>query len=469
MKVGVKLFRGRSSLIHFFTENLLANPQRMILLSFLSVIMIGAVMLMLPGATYAEGSIGVIDALFTATSATCVTGLSTVDVPETFTIFGQITIMTLIQIGGLGIMTFSTFFMFFFVGKLSITGKDTFIDTFSQNPIVELGRLIRTVFIFTFMVEITGGLLLTERFLMEYSLGDAFYYGLFHSISSFCNAGFSVLDNGYMDYGTDWYFSGVNILLIICGGLGFIVIYDINVQMKHLWKGFFRRLSLHTRIVIITTLLLLFTGALFFYVLEFGNTLKGFSWHSQLILSVFQSATTRTAGFNTVQIDTLLPGTLYFIIILMFVGASPGSCGGGIKTTTFVIFIQSLVKQFSNNKDINICQRRIPQETLNRAASIVFFGIFTVGLFVLLLLLSEIHFGENRDKFSLMDILFEVVSAFGTVGLSTGVTRELSEAGKILVTILMYIGRLGPLTLVFALKSSQLSNLRYMKEDILVG
>ncbi len=466
----LKLFKGRSLLVKLVSEYLLSNPQRMILLSFALVIFVGTALLMHPDATTHPGSMNLIDAFFTATSATCVTGLVVVETSAAFTTFGQIVILFLIQLGGLGIMTFSTFFMFLLVGKLSIAGREILVDTFSQNPMLELIRLLRTVFIFTIVLEVTGWFLLSVRFYLDLPMREALYQGLFHSISAFCNAGFVLLKDGYFGYATDSYFNIVNILLILAGGLGFIVILDIRSQLGKHGKYFFSRLSLHSRITLASTLLLMLVGALIFYLLESNGTLKDQTFLEKFWISLFQSVTTRTAGFNTVPIETLSLPTLYIIIILMIIGASPGSCGGGIKTTTFVLFILSLLKQFSNNKDINVFARRIPDVTMARVTSIVFFAIFTISLFVFLLLITEIYFkGHQHHNIDLMDILFEVVSAFGTVGLSTGITATLSPLGKILISILMYAGRLGPITLMFALKSGEVSKIRYMKEDVLVG
>ncbi len=466
----LKLFKGRSLVVKWVSEYLLSNPQRMILLSFALVIFVGTALLMHPDATNSRGSLHFIDAFFTATSATCVTGLVVVETSSAFTTFGQMVILCLIQLGGLGIMTFSTFFMFLLVGRLSIAGRDILVDTFSQNPMMELIRLLRTVFIFTIVLEVAGWLLLSARFYQDFPVREALYQGAFHSISAFCNAGFFLLENGYYNYATNGYFNLVNILLIISGGLGFIVILDIRSQLGKERKHFFSRLSLHSKITLTATLSLVVVGALAFYLFEFNGSLGDHSVFGKIWIAIFQSVTTRTAGFNTIPIEALSLPTLFIIIILMVIGASPGSCGGGIKTTTFVLFLQNLLKQFSDNKDINVFARRIPDVTLARATAIVFFAIFTIGFFVFVLLTTEIYFqGHKNQDIGLMDILFEVVSAFGTVGLSTGITASLSPVGKILITILMYVGRLGPITLVFALKSGEVSRIRYMKEDILVG
>lgn len=452
-----------------FSNELLRSPQRMILLSFLAVITIGTLLLMQPFATVSGQPLNFVDALFTATSATCVTGLTVNNVAIDFSNQGQWILLVLIQIGGLGIMTFSTFFMTLFVGRISVAGKEVLIDSFSQNPVLELGKLIKIIFTFTVVLEVAGWLMLSLIFFKDFPLDEALYQGLFHSISSYCNAGFSILDGGYLNYSANWYLNVVSMLLIIAGGIGFMVIFDFNAQLSHARSGFFKRLSLHSKIVIITTIVLILLGSLLFFGLEFNNSMKGLTIDDQILTSFFQSVTTRTAGFNTIGIDLLSQPTLFILIIFMFIGSSPGSCGGGIKTTTFMLFIQFLKRQFSNNKDINIWNRRIPEATLTRAVAIVFFAIFTVSLFLILLLITETHINPGNNQFNFDQILFEVVSAFGTVGLSTGITPSLSMPGKVLITILMFIGRLGPLTLVFALKSKSESGFRYMQEDILVG
>jgi trk system potassium uptake protein TrkH len=462
------LFKGVPIWRRLLSDKLLSSPQRIVLLSFLTVIAIGTFLLKLPSSTH--GGISLLDALFTATSATCVTGLVVVNTAETFTLSGQWIILVLIQLGGLGIMTFTTFFMFMLAGKLSITGREILTDTFTQSPIAELSRLIRIVATFTFVLELAGFVVLTIYFLEDYSLQTAAFYGLFHSISAFCNAGFNILPGSYLQHATAWSFNGINILLIISGGLGFIVIYDIHTQLQKNRRQFFRSLSLHTRVVLIYTGLLIAGGALVFFTLEYNQSMKENTWYEKILLSIFQSVTTRTAGFNTVPLNQMGQPLLFFFLALMFIGASPGSCGGGIKTTTFGLFINNLRSQFLNNKDINIYERRIPDETISKATTIIFFSVLTIGLFTFLLMLSEVQFNSNAESTpGTLDILFEVVSAFATVGLSTGITEDLTNFGKVLITVLMYMGRLGAMTLIFALKPRKESNLRYMKGDLIVG
>ncbi|RED92050.1 TrkH family potassium uptake protein [Marinoscillum furvescens] len=467
MEAITHLFKGRPRISRWLSYHLLSSPPRMILLSFLLAIGIGTVLLCLPAATAAPGSMRTIDALFMATSATCVTGLSVMDPAADLSLFGQLTLLALIQLGGLGIMSFSTFFMFLFVGKLTISGRGLLVDSFSQNPIGELGKLIVTVFSFTFVLEIIGAAILTYRFLEHFSWDQAVYYGIFQSISAFCNAGFDILPGTYAGYAADGWFVLTNILLIIAGGLGFIVIFDINAQAKHLGNHFFSRLSLHSKITISLTVVLLLVGAVFFVALEYTRGLSGMPWGDQVLTVLFQSATTRTAGFTLLPISELSAPTLFVFMLLMFIGASPGSCGGGIKTTTFMLFLQGMTRQFSENQDINLFYRRIPGKTLSKAASIVFFAIFTIATFMFLLLLTEVYL--HQQPFTFMEVLFETVSAFGTVGLSLGITGDLSPAGKVIVSVLMYLGRLGPITLVLALKTQKQFHLRYLKEDILVG
>lgn len=460
------LFKGRPGISRFLSYHLLSSPPRMILLSFLLAISIGTLLLSLPAATTTQ-QLSMLDALFMSTSATCVTGLSILDPATDLTTFGQLTLLVLIQLGGLGIMSFSTFFMFLFVGKLTISGRGLLVDSFSQNPINELGKLVITVFSFTFVLELIGACLLTVRLLPHFPWSEALYYGVFQSISAFCNAGFDILPGTYAVYGADWLFVLTNSLLIIAGGLGFIVIFDLKAQAKYLGNHFFQRLSLHTKITLSLTAILLLLGTALFVALEYMHSLAGMDWGHQVLTAIFQSTTTRTAGFTLVPLDQLSVPTLFVFMLLMFIGASPGSCGGGIKTTTFMLFLQGMTRQFSENKDVNLFYRRIPAKTLSRAASIVFFALFSLATFIFCLLLSEVYW--HQKTFSFLEILFESVSAFGTVGLSMGITDQLSPTGKLLITVLMYLGRLGPMTLLLALKTPKQFHIRYLKEDILVG
>lgn len=450
--------------------SLFRHPERIVLLSFLSVILIGALLLMLPQATV-RGSIAFVDALFTATSATCVTGLVVLDTGKDFTVLGQAVILFLIQIGGLGIMTFSTFFIYLIGGRLSVTQRDIVEGTLSQHPLADFRRLLISVFVATIIIELIGSALLTLRFMQEHPLPHSIYLGLFHSISAFCNAGFALFSDSLESYRGDVVVNAVVAGLIVLGGLGFVVIIDVFRNRRSILRNDFLKLHLHTRVVLFITLSLILAGFVIFYILEYNNTLSHHSFLDRTLVSFFQSITTRTAGFNTVDIGALSNATLFILIILMFIGASPASCGGGIKTSTFAILMASVFSRFRMREEVNVFHRRIPESIVSRAITVLFFSALVVVLFTTLLLVAEIpevSHSESRGLF--LEYLFEVVSAFGTVGLSTGVTSSLSTLSRILITLLMFIGRLGPLTIALAMRGRETRrHFKYVQENLLVG
>ncbi len=445
------------------------KPSQIILFSFLGVIVLGTMLLLVPGATVG-GNLSVLDALFTATSATCVTGLIIANTSETFTTFGQLVILGLIQIGGLGIMTFSTFFMHILGKRLSVAERDIVQNTFSQQPMANLTRLLKLVLAVTFAIELVGALLLSLRFSQSYPTGEAIYLGIFHAISAFCNAGFDLFSNSFVDYRGEFYVNLVLSCLIILGGLGFVVIYDI-VNVNPFRRFRWRKLAFHSQVVLFSSALLLASGFVAFFLLEFSYGLGDAPLHEKLLIAGFQSVTARTAGFNTIDMPSLSSVTLFLLILFMFIGASPGSCGGGIKNSTFMVIMSSVFARLRMQDEVNIFFRRIPESTVSRAISVVFFSMLLVIVFTMLLLITETLTGASSgDKADFLDYSFEVVSAFGTVGLSTGVTPTLSGPGKLLLTILMFVGRLGPLTLALAMQTrKEPTKMRYVQESVLVG
>jgi len=445
------------------------KPARVLVISFLTIILVGTSLLMIPH-TVNGSALSFVDALFTATSATCVTGLTVVDTGTRYTFFGQIVILVLIQVGGLGIMTLSTFFIFITLGKISLTERDIIQDTLAQKPIKNLVSLLRTTFIFTIFFEMIGAVALTLRSLQWYPLDKAVYHGIFHSISAFCNAGFALYTNSFMDFSSDFVINFTLMSLIILGGIGFIVFLDLKQGIKRVHGKIVFRISFHSKLVLIMTGILIVAGALAIFVLERQNVLLGLPFETKILASFFQSITARTAGFNTIDISKLTNVSLFFIIILMFIGASPGSCGGGIKTTTFFTLVAFLNARFKNLRDVNIFNRRVPQEILSRVISITFFSMIVIIFFTLILMISEVGFITHEESRGLfLEILFEVVSAFGTVGLSTGVTPDLTTIGKLMMSILMFIGRLGPLTIALAIVSKEAKSFKYAQENFLVG
>ncbi|MCI0495659.1 hypothetical protein L0Z72_11710, partial [candidate division KSB1 bacterium] len=350
------------------------GSSRLLIFSFLVIILIGAGLLMLPQMTNGD-SLTFIDALFTATSATCVTGLVIVDTGSKFTMLGQIVILILIQVGGLGIMTFSTFFIYLVIGRFSISDRDVLQDTLTQSPIKNIADLLRTIFLFVLSIELIGACLLAICFWNQFPFGKACYYGLFHSISAFCNAGFALFQNSFMDYVADWKMNVVIMMLIILGGIGFIVLNELKSYFFAGKQRQGRTLSFHSKLALIITAVLIIAGALIILIFENGNVFHQQPVHVKLLASLFQSVTSRTAGFNTVDISLLTNSSLFFMIILMMVGASPGSCGGGVKTTTAGVIAAMLFARFQNREDVNIFHRRIPDEIVSKAISVTFFSI----------------------------------------------------------------------------------------------
>ncbi len=443
----------------------LLNTSQMLVLGFGVIIFTGTVLLMLPMASSGK-PLPFINALFTATSATCVTGLIVVDTGSAFTHFGQGVILALIQIGGLGIMTISTFLLYLFQGKLSLSSRGLLEETLSQSPIQHLKSLLKTVFLATITIEGVGALILSLRFMMDMPWSRAIYYGVFHSISAFCNAGFSLFSDSFITYQDDFVINFTISSLIIVGGIGFIVMYELNqYRVKRI-----RRISLHTRLVLLTSFLLILGGAILFLVLEMDSSLAGYPWNSRIDIALFQSLTTRTAGFNTIDLTQLSNPTLYIMIILMLIGASPGSCGGGMKTTTFAVLLFFIKARFYNQQSVNIFQRRIPPSAVSKAVTVAFFSFTLISVITMLLLITELSgISHQQSRGLFLEMLFEVTSAFGTVGLSLGVTPTLSNLGRLLITFMMFVGRLGPLTLALAVGSRETTHFHFAQEDVLIG
>lgn len=440
------------------------GPARILVFSFAAAILIATLLLMLPVAHHKPVSF--IDALFTITSAICVTGLTVVDTGTTFTLFGQIVILVTIQLGGLGVMTFSTFFVYLLGGKLSLSNRELLQETLSQAPMKNLKALLRTVFFATFLIEALGAILLTLRWARDLPLPTAIYYGIFHSISAFCNAGFALFSNNMESYTGDFIVNFTLSTLIILGGLGFVVIFE--VMRKRAQTP--RHLSLHARLVLLYSGLLILGGMVFLLLFEYGNAIEDLPWSAKLWGAYFQSVSARTAGFNTINLSLFSDASIFLIIILMFIGASPGSCGGGIKTTTFAILLSFIKARFHNLSDANLLGRRIPEETASKAIAISFFSLSLILFFTFLLVLVETQLVSHQvSRGIFLELLFEVTSAFGTVGLSVNVTPTLSEVSRLLITFVMFIGRLGPLTIAIAVGGEKKARFQYAQENVLVG
>ncbi len=446
-----------------------AHPGALIILSFIGLILIGTILLKLPFSTVSK-KIDFIDALFTSTSAVCVTGLVVVDTGTFFSTVGKTVIITLIQIGGLGVMTVSVM-IFYLVGK-SISIRQRFIiqDLFSQAPRGDILNLLRSILIFTLLVEFSGSLLLFFHWIREFSILKAAYLSIFHSISAFCNAGFSLFSNSGMNYSASPLFNITMCSLIVLGGIGFPVIYDIY-QKRFLHRGERNKLSVQTKTVLITTSSLIVIGALLFWILEYDLILKGRGFLEKIMVSLFQSITCRTAGFNTVDISMLSAPTLTLMMFLMFFGASPGSCGGGVKTTTLALLISFGISRLKGGSRVNMFKKSIPMETVQKSLSLVIISLVIILIIFFILLTQIPHYKITyNNQHNFLPLLFETISAFGTVGLSMGVTAKLNFIDKIFIILLMLIGRVGVLTFAYTLlEAGPKKKIEYAEENIMIG
>ncbi|MDF1552363.1 MAG: TrkH family potassium uptake protein [Deferrisomatales bacterium] len=445
------------------------RPAQVLVLAFAAAILAGTALLLTPWA--ATGApLSFVDALFTATSATCVTGLVVVDTATDLTGFGQGVVLALVQLGGLGIMTYSSLILVVLGQKLSFRGESLLVDTLGRKGAVSPRQLVRQVFVFTLGVELTGALLLTAAFSRTHPMAESLTLGVFHSISAFCNAGFSLFSDNLMGYRADPWVNGVVMALIVLGGLGFVVSADLTDATRRAAQGEKFRVQLHTKVVLSYSGALVILGGAAFYLFEVHNSLAALPWGERLLVSLFQAITPRTAGFNTLDYGTLRDATLFFTIILMFIGASPGSCGGGIKTTSLAVVVALFRNRMRGNPHVTLFHRTIPEEVVNRAISIFVVSFVLASALAFLLLVAEVVPQAHRGEQAVfLDLLFETVSAYGTVGLSTGMTAHLSGLGKTILVGAMFAGRLGPLTLAMAVGRTPRRHTRYAEEDIIVG
>ncbi len=444
------------------------TPPQLLIVSFLCVIVCGAVLLSLPIATEGGVRLSPVDSLFTATSATCVTGLIVKDTGTFFSPFGRWVIFALFQVGGLGIMTFSTLFAVLLGRKIGFYESDVITRTLDKHNILGLKKLITYILGITFVAELIGAtsLFLRWRVITDWSIVENIQRSVFHSVSGFCNAGFALFRNSLMDYVQDPYINLTMILLIFFGGIGFMVIMDLlGLFVK---KRTERRLSLQSKVALSVSFLLIAIGCVTILFFESGNVLKGLAPFGKVQAALFQSVTARTAGFNTLPIGQMTLPSIIVIIGLMFIGASPGSTGGGIKTCTFAVLWATIAGAFKNRGRVRIFNRSITRDIIRESLVIFFLALSWIIVFTILL-----TFFEGRNTISGRDLaksLFEIISAFGTVGLSTGITDSLSQAGKLCITLTMFAGRLGPLTLALALDfKERKDNVMYPEEDIMVG
>ncbi|MDR7071734.1 TrkH family potassium uptake protein [Fictibacillus barbaricus] len=442
-------------------KRVVITPPKMFVLGFAIIILLGSFLLSLPIATQNGEGLNWLNALFTATSATCVTGLVVVDTETTFSLFGQIVILSLIQVGGLGFMTFATFLALLVRRKISFRQRLLLQESLNSSSTQGIVKLARTILFFTLVAEGIGSLLLAIRFSFDMPIKKAVYFGIFHAVSNFNNAGFDIMGNfkSFTGYVEDPAVTLVVCILIILGGIGFIVVSDVYENRS------FNKLTLHTKVVLSTTAILLAAGTVLVFILEFNNpkTLQPLSIGGKILASFFQSVTPRTAGSNTLNIPDLTISTLFLTIILMFIGASPGSTGGGIKTTTFATLLGAAWAQITGKRDVEFFRFRIIPTMIYKSLTITLIAMLLVIVVTMFLSITE-----KTNNFLM--IFFETVSAFGTVGLSMGLTPELTSFGKIIIALTMFIGRLGPLTVAIALaEQNEKENYRRPKGKFMIG
>ena len=442
------------------------QPVQILALGFAVTILTGALLLMLPISSVSRQVTPFLDCLFTSTSATCVTGLVTVDSGTHWSIFGQVVIMLLIQVGGLGFMTFASLIAILMGKRISFRERLIMQEAYNAFNVQGIVRMVLYVIGITFTIELTGAILLSTQFVPVFGWKRGMFYGLFHAVSAFCNAGFDLLGgySGQFSSLTAFYNNTVIVLtisgLIVLGGLGFAVIMDV----LHVRNP--KRLSLHSKIAILATSILLVGGALLFFIFESGNpeTMGNMGLKGKLLSSIFASVTPRTAGFNTISTSGMTGAGKFLTIILMFIGASPGSTGGGIKTTTASLILLAVIAVIKGRDDAEIFHKRLPRSLVLRAVAISVISFCLVVMVTMILSLTETG---NLEMY-----LYEATSAFGTVGLTLGLTPTLTSIGKSALVLTMYAGRVGPLTLTlaFAYKAQSTgSAIKYPEDKILVG
>ncbi|MBP1156754.1 MULTISPECIES: TrkH family potassium uptake protein [unclassified Paenibacillus] len=446
------------------TQKFELTPPQILVIGFAFIILIGSILLSLPVAAAKGVPMPFLDAFFTATSATCVTGLIVVDTGTHFSLFGQIVIILLIQVGGLGFMTMATLFAFALKKRISLKEKLILQEALNQSSMEGIVRLIRKVLLYSLTIELVAAVIFAARWSVDLGPQKAAYYGIFHAVSFFNNAGFDLFGpvtgkfSSLTAYAEDPIINAVAMGLIILGGIGFVVMSDLMDFRKN------KRLSLHSKVVLSATGILIGVGAIVIFIFEFTNprTLGSLSWSGKILASLFQSVTPRTAGANSLDIAGLRQATQFFIIILMFIGASPGSTGGGIKTTTFTTLVGAMMAMIRGKEDIVFFRYRLGKERILKAVTLTLVAIALIILVTMILATTENH--------AFLMILFEVTSAFATVGLSMGLTPDLSDLGKILIALTMFAGRLGPLTLAYALGPKTEKELyRYPEGKITIG
>ncbi len=447
--------------LDFIWRRMRLTPPKILSLGFAGLIVIGTLLLWLPAAS-TEGRLSLVDALFMATSATCVTGLAVVDTGTSLTLFGQIVLLVLFQFGGLGFVTMATLITLILNKRISLKERLLLQESMNQNSMQGIVRLIRRVLLYSLVIQGMGTALFTLRFLQDMGAAKAFYFGLFHSVSIFNNAGFDLFGDvhgpfsGLVHYVEDPIVNLTSMALIFVGGIGFIVLSDIVDYPRR------RRLSLHSKVVLSASLILVVAGAAMLMWLEANNTMKPLHAGGKIMASFLQSITPRSGGVTTLNVAELRESSQFLLILFMFIGAAPGSTGGGIKITTFALLMAAVYARLRGREDVALFRNRLPKENVYRAITITLLSLLLVVSATMVLCITE-----SADFLS---VLFEAVSAFGTSGITLGLTPELSLPGKLLVIVLMFMGRTGPLTLAYAIKPRRSRELyRYPEGDVTIG
>lgn len=455
----------------------LLNPAQLFIASFLGIIFFGTFLLQLPNATYTE--ISFLDALFTSTSAVCVTGLIVVDTGSFFTQFGQTIILILIQLGGIGILTFASYFSYFFKGGSNYENQLVLSDLTNSQKLGDVFSTLKRILVITFSIEIIGGFLIYSSLnnTLLPTIFERTFFAVFHAVSAFCNAGFSTLPNGLYESGFRFNYAlqSYIIILLVIGGLGFPIVVNIIKYVKYWTVNKFMDFSknkiqhkpwvfsINSRITLITTFSLTIIGTVLFYISEYHNALAAHTGFGKFITALFGATTPRTAGFNTVDTSALNFPTLMMIFLLMWIGASPASTGGGIKTSTFAIATLNFWSLARGKTRIEVFRREISDISVRRAFAVISLSLFVIGFGIIAISI----FDSDKD---LKSIAFECFSAYSTVGLSIGITANLSSASKFVIILMMFIGRVSMLSILIAvIKKIKHKNYRYPKEEITIN
>lgn len=437
---------------------------RIIAVGYMTVILIGTLLLLLPPATRAGESTGILTALFTATSATCVTGLVVVDTATHWTAFGQTVILLMIQIGGLGFMTLGVLLALILRRRISLRTRGILQESMNYMQLGGVIRLVKITFWGTFLFEGCGAVLLAVRFIPVFGIAKGILYGIFHSVSAFCNSGFDLMGgysgkySSFVEFHGDVLINCVLMALVILGGLGFFVWSDLKKNGCR-WK----RYMLHTKITLFTTVLLLVAGTILYFLFENDNLLAQMSGKDKFLAALFSSVTARTAGFNTIDTGGLTGASKLLTMLLMFIGGSPGSTAGGIKTVTALVLVAYVWSNLRESKGVNMFQRRLDDDVIRKASNVVVLSMFMAVVSVIFICFIQPYLPVE-------DVMFEVFSAIGTVGMSTGLTRDLSTASRIVIILLMYCGRIGSMSFALSFtERKKVAPVQFPVEKIMIG